>query len=103
LVRQAIWLWWHDFSANDLGDVRNGHAVPIAAAASVNDLGYKSIAPGDLAVTADGRHVMAYLGDRLWIEADPIVGRVVIIEAPCRTNPWFEQKIAIVLLRGLGG
>lgn len=101
LVRQAICLWWHDFSASDLGNCRNGLAVPIAVSASINKLEYNLIAPGDLAVRATGEHVMAYLGGRLWIEADPIAGRVMIVEAPCRTNAWFEQKIRIVRVSGL--
>ena len=33
--------------------------------------------PGDLAVTEDGVHVMAFLGDQRWIEADPDAKRVL--------------------------
>jgi hypothetical protein len=51
--------------------------------------------------TADGGHVMAYLGNSVWIEADPVVGRVIVVKAPCQTNPWFEQRIRIVRLTSL--
>lgn len=101
LIRQALRLWWHDFSASDLGEGRNGLTVPVAVSASINDLEYKTVVPGDLAVTTIGEHVMAYLGGRLWIEADPVAGRVITVKAPCQTNAWFNQKIEIVRLRDL--
>jgi hypothetical protein len=102
LVREAAGLWWHDFSALDLTESRNGLTVPVVAAESLNKLNQAAVTPGDLAVTADGEHVMAYVGNSLWIEADPAVGRVILVKAPCRTNPWFDQRIKIVRLTTLG-
>ena len=57
--------------------------------------------PGDLAVTRGGAHVMAYLGDHLWIEADPVVGRVITVTAPSHDNPWFYADMRIMRWRSL--
>lgn len=51
--------------------------------------------PGDLAVTDDGVHVMAYLGDRAWIEADPHAHQVIEVILPS-DNPWFRMPVVFV-------
>jgi cell wall-associated NlpC family hydrolase len=103
LVRSSARFWWHDFSASDLANHQKGLTIPVLAAANLNGLDHGRIAPGDLAVTGGGEHVMAYLGDMLWIEADPLVGRVIVVKAPCSTNAWFQQQVKIVRLRSLAG
>ena len=39
---------------------------------------------------------MAYLGDNIWIEADPAEGRVITVSAPSKENSWFHCKMQIV-------
>ncbi len=39
---------------------------------------------------------MAYLGDNRWIEADPGIGRVVIVLVPSSDNGWFRTPMKIV-------
>ena len=95
LVRNAIWVWWHDCTAKDLLD-GNGFTRPILAVKSLNELDVSRIQTGDLAVTSWGSHVMAYLGDNRWIEADPGIGRVVVVEAPSKDNLWFHCTMKIV-------
>jgi hypothetical protein len=51
---------------------------------------------GYLAVTKGGEHVMAYLGDNLWIEADPLAHRVITVWAPSQRNAWFHGPMKIV-------
>jgi hypothetical protein len=95
LVRYAVRLWWNDCSANDLGQ-GNGLTARCFTTRSINALDHSQIFPGDLAVTTGGAHVMAYLGDKRWIEADPGVGRVIIEQAPSDGNLWFRMPMDIV-------
>ncbi len=97
LVRSAISLWWNDTTARVLGD--NGHASPtlaISETPEINILDHAPLVPGDLAVTATGLHVLAYLGDQIWIEADPGLERVVLAQAPSQENPWLAMPVKIV-------
>ena len=98
-VRHAIWLWWHDCSARDLGEGRNDLTIPVLETPSINDLDHSRLTPGDLAVTKGGEHVMAYVGDNVWIEADPLAHRVIIVRAPSRSNAWFHGPMRIVRWR----
>ena len=95
-VRRALALWWSDCRASALGQCRDKITTPVSEAPSVNRLDHAVVAPGDLAVTANGVHVMAYLGDQVWIEADPGLGRVVAVPVPAPDNPWFRVPIRIV-------
>ena len=63
---------------------------------SINRLDHSRILPGDLAVTASGVHIMAYLGSNTWIEADPGAGRVITVLAPCETNAWFLEPMKVM-------
>ncbi len=94
LVRHAIWLWWHDCSAKDLGE-GHGLTTHLFDTTSLNALDHSKILPGDLAVTSNGVHIMAYLGDRLWIEADPGAGRVITVLVPFK-NYYFARPMNIV-------
>jgi hypothetical protein len=96
LVRYAIWLWWHDCAASDLGEGNLRMTVGVVETPSINELEHSAILPGDLAVTVGGAHIMAYLGSNTWIEADPGIGRVIIIAAPCKTNAWFCEQMKIM-------
>lgn len=51
--------------------------------------------PGDFAVTSDGVHVMAYIGDQTWLEADPDVKKVIKVKAPS-DNPWFSEPVNVM-------
>jgi hypothetical protein len=96
LVRHALSLWWHDCSASDLGDEHSHLTVFILDTPSINSLDHSRLLPGDLAVTKGGEHVMAYLGDSLWIEADPLAHRVITVRAPSKHNAWFHGPMKIV-------
>lgn len=96
LVRFALWLWWHDCTASDLGEEYRYMTLHVLDTPSVNQLDLSRILPGDLAVTASGVHIMAYLGGNTWIEADPGAGRVITVTTPCETNAWFREPMKIV-------
>jgi hypothetical protein len=96
LVRHAIRLWWRDCTASALGEQHRGLTVPVLVTPSINALDHSTILPGDLAVTKSGIHILAYLGDQQWIEADPMVGRVITVTAPSADNSWFDGPMNIV-------
>ncbi len=99
--RRAVWLWCHDCSAKALGDGHGGLTVPICQAPSLNALaGDLRLAPGDLAVTGGGVHVLAYLGEGRWIQAEPGVGRVVSDTVPS-ADPWYRMPVRVVRWREL--
>ena len=62
----------------------------------LNALDHSLILPGDLAVTEDGTHIMAYLGDKTWIAADPIQEKVTKFKIPEKTNAYFSTPMKIV-------
>ena len=59
----------------------------------------QNLRPGDLAVTTTGSHVLAYLADQRWIEADPDVARVHIVDL--NTSPTAGQEVLLVTWRWL--
>ena len=95
LLRQAAGLWWHDESAEALGDGYRDLTKPVLEAKSLNELDYSKLSPGDLAIAGGGCHILAYLGDNRWIQADPNAGEVIIKEAPS-SNRWFIGQVKIV-------
>jgi cell wall-associated NlpC family hydrolase len=95
LVRHALSLWWNDCSAKALGEMHLGLTTRLMDVRSVNELDHSRVLPGDLAVTRDGSHIMAYLGDQRWIEADPMEERVISLTAP-DGNLWFATPMKIV-------
>jgi len=95
-IRRAVSLWWHDCSAKALRDGCRDLTVPLFEAGSINETDCGDLQPGDLAVTANGVHVMVYVGDRTWAEADPDLKRVVEVTVPTE-NRWFT--VPVVLMR----
>jgi hypothetical protein len=74
-VREAISLWWHDESALEMGRATGGWTQPVNPPAVKATMGNPDGAlPGDLAVMPSGSHVLAFLGDGKWIEAEPSFG-----------------------------
>lgn len=105
LVRAAISLWWNDCTASALGKGHQGLTRPVVEAPSLNSLPSDAavtsrLRPGDLAVTASGLHILAYLGDHRWIQADPYEGEVITLPAPAENN-WYGTPVRIVRWRAL--
>jgi len=95
LVRHALRLWWHDTTASALADGHGALTTPVLRVASLNQLDHSKVRPGDLAVTVSGIHILAYLGNHRWIEADPLVGRVITLTAPADES-WLTTPMNIV-------
>jgi hypothetical protein len=62
---------------------------------SLNEVEYGQLQPGDLAVTGGGQHILAYTGDKTWIQADPRVMKVVSVQAPS-DDGWFVQPVTLL-------
>jgi cell wall-associated NlpC family hydrolase len=97
-VRTAVSLWWNDCSARALGEGHRELTQHLFDAPSINQLDYAKLQSGDLAVTDDGVHVLAYLGEGNWIEADPDMRRVLVLSVPS-TNTWFDTPVRLMRWR----
>ncbi|MGB3691346.1 MAG: NlpC/P60 family protein [Spirulinaceae cyanobacterium] len=93
LIRKGLSLWWHDTSAVALRDEYKNYTKQLFLSPSINELNHNRIKPGDLAVTADGVHILAYIGNQTWIEADPNYQQVIKVKIPEPNNPWFNVPI----------
>jgi cell wall-associated NlpC family hydrolase len=94
LLHSAFTLWWRDTNAIQLGKGANGLTLSIGDGSPMPMRAAQSLRPGDLAVTTSGSHVLAYLGDQRWIEADPDVARVQIVDL--RTSRIADQEVLLV-------
>ena len=103
LLRAGAALWWHDCSAQALQHEYRGQTRLLFRARSLSELDYTQIKAGDIAVTASGAHVLAYLGNQTWIEADPNLlngNAVVQVHLPSRIA-WFHTPMTILRWRQL--
>ena len=96
LVREALLLWWYDSSAKALRDEYRGRTLKVIKTDCINELDHHQIFPGDFAVTQNGVHCLAYLGEGRWIQADPAVHKVRIDSVPVEDSSWFRQPIYIM-------
>lgn len=94
-IRQGISLWWHDATAQVLGQGYGGRTREVTGGQKLNELDHSLLMPGDLAVTMSGIHVMAYLGDKTWIGADPEEERVTTFAVPNK-NGYFSSPMRIM-------
>jgi NlpC/P60 family len=95
-LRTALAMWWFDISAASLKDGYKQWTIPVLTAPSINEIALDRLLPGDLATTADGVHVLAYIGDSQWIEADPVMLKVITVRVPERDNQWFHVPVKVV-------
>jgi hypothetical protein len=101
LARAGLSLWWHNRSARALGEGYRGDTTPLREEPSLDKANYSVIEPGDLAVLSDGVHVLAYVGSRTWIEADPAAMRVVLARSPRDKDYYFNSPIRLMRWRML--
>ncbi|RYG73067.1 hypothetical protein EON80_03575 [bacterium] len=98
LWREAGVIWWKDCSAREMKNGFSGRIEPVFEVRSLNTLSDQRLQMGDLAVTKSGVHVLAYVGDGTWIQADPNLAnggnKVIETKAPSK-NGWFGQRVVI--------
>jgi hypothetical protein len=103
LMRQSLSLYWHRTNAKVIGEGYVGRTFTVTTCPNLNALDYSLLQPGDLAVTAAGDHVMAYLGNQTWIAGDPGAGKVTTFTIPEKKNTYFSTPMRIVRWKILGG
>lgn len=98
LYRKAVSIWWNDCSALAMKSGYNGQIQPIFAVKSLNALDTTRLQNGDLAITQSGVHVLAFIGGKTWIQADPNLvnggDKVIQTAAPSKSG-WFNQPMQI--------
>jgi hypothetical protein len=94
LLRATLRLWWRDTNAIQLGKGANGLTLPIGDGTPAPMRAAQNLRPGDLAVTTSGSHVLAYLEGSRWIEADPDIAGVHIVDL--NTSPLAGQEVLLV-------
>ena len=99
LIRKAIVFWWNDLSAQEMGLGARGTAKKIMEEKSLAILNDKNLHPGDFAITNNGVHALAYVGDHIWLEADPSERKVIRVNARETKNVWFQEPISILRWR----
>src|SRR5438874_1469392 len=100
LIRSAMSAWWFDASAKELSLGFGGRTRKLHTAKSIRANRDEQLSPGDFAIIARGVHALAYLGDHSWIEADPGIGKVIIIPTNDK-NPWLDSSAVFVRWRAL--
>ncbi len=85
------WLeqWWYDASARALGEGYRDNTVSLEVTGTIREMDYEGLEPGDLAVTSGGAHILVYLGEGQWIQADPGLGKVATLDGRTAQNVWF--------------
>lgn len=96
-LRRAINWWWRDTTAREFENKPPVNGRRLAETAHLHGPLPASLRPGDVAIVAAGAHVLLYLGDNRWIQADPSEHRVVVNDAAKDDNIWLDGSA--VLLR----
>lgn len=94
LLRLAFSSWLFDRSALAMLD-GNGTEI-LARGSTIASLAPAARQPGTLIATADGTHMMVMGDDRHVVEADPALGRVVVLDIEDRTSPWTSRAVVAV-------
>lgn len=106
LLRAGFSLWWNDCSALAMKEEYQNRTRLLFTSASISkidEIDEVKMEPGDIAVTSNGVHVLAYIGRKTWIEADPNEGvghKVVEVHIPSR-NVWFNTPVHVMRWRQL--
>lgn len=87
--------WWFDTSAKAMSEGYRGFTVARRMEGKMSGLNPDSLEPGDMAVTQGGVHVLVYLGNAIWIQADPGEGLVTIGSGKADLDPWFSNHVSI--------
>lgn len=82
LLGPVLWrFWWQDISARAIRDGNFGYTSVLGYVPALAGYPAAELQPGDLAVTDGGGHVLIFVGDRRWIEANASDGTVVVSTA----------------------
>ena len=99
LVRKAFAFWWS--GGTETAAVACGIARKVTGDKPLSALNPKNLHPGDVAVTADGLHVLVLLGEDAWLEADPAGRKVLRHDFRKPKSPWMQTPVTILRWRCL--
>lgn len=94
-MKLAVDIWWNDCTAKALQNGFRGYTLRVEGVLSVNDADSSLLREGDMAVSLDGLHIMAYTGNKEWVEADPMMLEVIQKKTPSE-NVWFKIPMEII-------
>ena len=94
-LRLSLSHWWYDSSALAMSESYRNYLSPLHQKGTINNLEIENLQRGDLAITVDGVHVIVYLKDHLWIQADPFNEAVIITDSKKESNSWFDDEVRI--------
>jgi hypothetical protein len=100
-LRLALAQWCTDASARELATGARGTTAAVYGETTAASVDPSQLQPGDFAVTTSGVHLLVFLGGAEWIEADPDLGTVLILEACCDDNPWLAKPVRIYRWKAL--
>ena len=85
--------WWFDASARALSEGYREYAQPLEISGTIRTIDDSMLAPGDMAITSDGVHVVVYAGEGEWIQASPDAGQVITLDGRSGDSVWFEVPV----------
>lgn len=91
--RKYVGQWWYDASARALAEGYRDYTSPLDVTGTIQEMNYDTLVPGDLAVTTNGVHILAYVGNEKWIQADPSIGKVATLNGRKDDNTWFRVPV----------
>ncbi|MBB5352079.1 hypothetical protein HNR46_002320 [Haloferula luteola] len=94
-LRALLEMWWFDSSAKALSEGYRGWTRSTGVHGTVSTLTDEKLEPGDLAVTEGGVHVMVYLGEGQWIQAEPDRAKVVVSDGKSDPTAWFDLPVGV--------
>jgi hypothetical protein len=94
-LRSYLEHWWFDASARALGQGYRNYTQPLEYKGTIREMDTEGLMPGDLAVTKNGVHILAYAGNGKWVQADPGIGEVATLDGRNDENIWFSSPITI--------
>lgn len=90
LLGATLWrFWWRDMSARDMGEGKYHYTRHVGAVKQLAGMDTRPLVVGDLAVSSRGEHVLIYIGERQWIEANPGDGRVAVNRADVQSPRFY--------------
>lgn len=96
-LRRAMHWWWSDTTAREFETAPPVSGERIGVLPNLRGNMPDTLRPGDLAIVTSGAHVLLYLGEHRWIQADPSAHRVNISDSRSDRNTWLDGSA--VLLR----
>ena len=94
-LREGVKHWWNDASARALSEGYLGYTTALNIEGKIPELPSDELLPGDLAITTCGTHLIVYLGEDHWIQADPGLGKVAILHGRQDRNSWFQIPVTL--------